>query len=282
MAPRARCHAEASRRRGNNRSWRAKNIYRIKEAPPSNNMRAPTESGRRRRFVISVLVIGLIVRDVFSFTLITSSSASHICTVLWLADADGDVDSEADMLLSEIAELTESFEYVQKKNENNKRLYKERIATLQSQISSRDKELSELKRQLEDAMMSSSPTNSTSTVFNAAPIDADVQDILSQMRNEWEMEKQALLEDREVLVESISSLQRSIHDDAESMRSDIQKEYINLKASAINERDAALRISETVQKELEVERAKRLQLEGEKMSRGLWKRLKNIFRRQKK
>ena len=248
-------------------------------------MRAPTESGTRRRLVISVLVIGLIARGAFSFTLITSSSASHIRTVeLWLADADGDVDSEADMLLSEIAELTESFEYVQKKNENNKRLYKERIAALQSQISSRDKELSELKRQLDEAMMSSSsPTNSTSTVFDAAPVDADAQqDILEQMRNEWEKEKRALLEDREVLVGSIASLQRSIHDDAESMRSDIKKEYINLKASAINERDAALRISEAVQRELEAERAKRLQLEGEKMSRGLWQRFKNIFRRRKK
>ena len=246
-------------------------------------MRAPTESGRRRRLVISVLVIGLIARDVFSFPFITSSSASHIRTALWLADADGDVDSEADMLLSEIAELTKSFEYVQKKNENNKRLYKERIATLQYQISSRDKQLSELKRQLEDAMISSSsPTKSTPTVSDAAPVDADVQDILSQMRNEWEKEKRALLEDREVLVESIASLQRSIYDDAESMRSDIKKEYINLKASAINERDAALRISEAVQRELEVERAKRRQLEGGKMPRGLWQRLKNIFRRQKK
>ena len=220
-----------------------------------------------------------------SFPLATLSTRSS--TSLWLAEGKNKegiiVDShESDRLLAEIAELTESFEYVQKKNENNKRLYKERIAMLQSQIS-------DLQTQLKDAHLSSSSRRSDSeaTVRDAeVSVGASIEEGFSQMQIEWEKEKQSLLDEKEALAKSIANLKQSIHNEAESMRSDMKREYISLKANVIQERDAALRQSEAMRRELEVERSRRIQLEGHEKGRrsgfrAFWKRLVSMFRRKR-
>ena len=220
-----------------------------------------------------------------SFPLATLSTRSS--TSLWLAEGKNKegiiVDShESDRLLAEIAKLTESFEYVQKKNENNKRLYKERIAMLQSQIS-------DLQTQLKDAHLSSSSRRSDSeaTVRDAkVSVGASIEEGFSQMRIEWEKEKQSLLDEKEALARSIANLKQSIHNEAESMRSDMKREYISLKANVIQERDAALRQSEAMRRELEVERSRRIQLEGHEKERrsgfrAFWKRLVSMFRRKR-
>lgn len=220
-----------------------------------------------------------------SFPLATPSTRSGTSS-LGLADEGkgaqgGTADShESDRLLAEIAELTDSFEYVQRKNESNKRLYKERIATLQSQIT-------ELQTQLQDVELSSSSRTSDSeaTVHDATvSVGASVEGGLTQVRIDWEKEKQALLDEKDALAKSIANLKQSIQHEAKLMRSDMKREYISLKTNIMQERDAALRQSEAMRSELEAERSRRIQLEGNKKERRtgfrtFWKRLKSMFRR---
>ena len=233
-----------------------------------------------------IIALSLIAGGVDSFPLAASSVRSSTASTLWLANEGkgsegGTVDSESDRLLAEIAELTESFEYVQKKNENNKRLYKERIATLQSQIS-------DLQTQLQDAefLSSSRRSDSEGTVRDAnVSVGACIEEGLSLMRIEWEKEKRSLLDEKEAFDQSIANLKQSIHNEAESMRTDMKREYNSLKENVIRERDAALRQSEAMQRELGAERSRRIQLEGNQKGRrseSFWKRLKSIVFRRKR
>lgn len=234
-----------------------------------------------------IIALSLVAGGVFSFPLAALSTRSSTTSSLWLAnekkDAEGNtVDRESDRLLAEIAELTESFEYVQKKNESNKRLYKERIAALQSQII-------DLQSQLQDAELSSSlrGSDSEAAVHDAtrtASVGVSIEEGLSQMQIEWEKEKMALLNEKEALAQSITNLKQSIQHEAKLMRSDMKQEYISLKANVMQERDAALRQSEAMRRELEAERSRRIQLEGNKKERRtgfrtFWRRLKSMFRR---
>ena len=233
-----------------------------------------------------IVLICSVAGGVLSFPLATLSTRSS--TSLWLADKGKDtegiiVDShESDRLLAEIAELTESFEYAQRKNESNKRLYKERIAALQSQIT-------ELQTQLQDdELSSSSRTSDSEAMVHDATIrvGVSVEEGLMKMRIDWEKEKQALLDEKDALAKSIANLKQSIQHEAKLMRSDVQREYISLKANIIQERDAALRQSEAMRRELEAERSRRIELEGKKKDRRtvfrtFWKRLKSMFRRKR-
>ena len=175
--------------------------------------KAPAKSD----MIVCILIVLYAMADsAFSFPVAMSSARHNTC--LWLADEGkgaegGTAINESDRLLSEIAELTESFEYVQKKNERNKLLYKEKIATLQSEIS-------ELKAELS----SSSRASSSEAPVHNATVAASVEEDFSKMRIEWEEEKRALLDEKEALAQSIAALKESIQSEAESMRSDVKGE----------------------------------------------------------
>mmetsp|Transcript_36216 Transcript_36216/g.73629 ORF Transcript_36216/g.73629 Transcript_36216/m.73629 type:complete len:326 (+) Transcript_36216:3298-4275(+) len=271
----------------------------------------------------------------------TGDCGTHTLLVAAKESDDAADPRTTDELLSELTELTQSFEYVRSKVENNAKLYRETIESLQSKISKLEREkeevitelegrntedgmtskleselildeaaiistldeeiegkervVSDLKRQLEDAKFGSSSSSSDeslatasdgSNADDAAAMSAD----LTMMREEWEDEKKALIKEKSDLAKSIVALKEAIRDEAEMMRSEMKKEYIELKANAIREREEEKRQAEAAMKEIELERQnmqhqqdsdkKKIVSLRQRMASG-WKRLMSVFRRNK-
>jgi len=263
----------------------------------------------------------------------TGDCGTHTLLVAAKESDDAADPRTTDELLSELTELTQSFEYVRSKVENNAKLYRETIESLQSKISKLEREkeevitelegrntedgmtskleselildeaaiistldeeiegkervVSDLKRQLEDAKFGSSSSSSDeslatasdgSNADDAAAMSAD----LTMMREEWEDEKKALIKEKSDLAKSIVALKEAIRDEAEMMRSEMKKEYIELKANAIREREEEKRQAEAAMKEIELERQqdsdkKKIVSLRQRMASG-WKRLMSVFR----
>ena len=285
--------------------------------------------------------IGVSVRQVS--TLSTGDCGTHTLLVAANESDDAADPRTTDELLSELTELTQSFEYVQSKVENNAKLYREMIESLQSKISKLEREkeevvtelegrntegdmatklesdlileeaaiistldeeiegkervVNDLNRQLEDAKSVSSSSSSDESLPTASDgsnaDDAAMNSDLTMMREEWEEEKRALIKEKSDLAESIVVLKKAIHEEAEMMRSEMKKEYIELKANAILEREEAERQSEAAMTKIELERQnmpnqlpvdsnKKKSLSLRKRMTSGWKRLMSMFRLRRK